>query len=191
MDMPTDELDLVKGLKNGTNEAFERFFDEWKGPLFGYLFGVLRSADGAEDVLQEVFIKILRGVAAYDHRGRFKQWVFQVAYNAGMDYLRKVGRRRDAVPVVTDDLTGNVDPAVKDPLEGMMLGETLVEVEKAIELLPEEQRTVLHLRIKEDLSFREISEIMETSINTTLGRMHYALKTLRARLSSLEGERLQ
>jgi RNA polymerase sigma-70 factor (ECF subfamily) len=176
------ETRLVERLRRGDGEAFAEFFEKWKGPVFSYLVSIVRNRDNAEDLLQDVFIKVISGIKRYTHKGRLKQWVMQIAYNAAMDFLRKHKRERGVTVRCDEEWAGSLPGKEGLPDERLQAEELGRELARAVDTLPKEQRTVLHMRTRENLSFREIAEVMGSSVNTALGRMHYAVSALRKHL---------
>jgi RNA polymerase sigma-70 factor (ECF subfamily) len=181
-----DDAAIVDGLRKRSEEAFSMFFEKWKDPLYGYLISLTRDRNTAEDLLQDVFIKVLANINAYKHRGRLKQWVFQIAWNSAVDNLRRTRRSRFVSLERADGVASNLEGGGPGPEAIASQSEMEEKVRKAVGGLPPEQRTVLHLRTKENLSFREIAEAMGSSLNTALGRMHYAVSALRKQLKETE-----
>jgi RNA polymerase sigma-70 factor (ECF subfamily) len=170
--------DLVKGLKAGDPGAFERFVREHGDRIYRFV-GRLVGRRWADDLTQDVLLRIHRSIGRYEPTGSFSAWVFTLANNVCIDFLR---RRRPEVAGVSDE--GAAAPA--DPADALSAIELREAVLRAVERLPVEQKQVFLLREEAGLSFREIAEIMKCPLNTALGRMHYALQSLRKSLAAFK-----
>lgn len=182
---PTDEALVAAYIEKDDQQAFRRLVERHQERVFGFLMGMVRDRDVANDLFQETFLRVIRAMqeerGSYTQQGRWIAWVLRIARNAALDHLRKRKKWRD----VGDDETSFWDrlpdtgPALDDRLD---LAEKLRELEECIGRLPDEQREVVLLRHETDLTFREIAELTGVSINTALGRMRYALINLRKML---------
>lgn len=136
----------------------------------------------SDDIFQDTFVKIIRTIKAgfYKDEGKFIQFAMRIAHNLVIDHFRKENR----IPVVESscedynyiDNAPITDPSVE---QGMIVEQIHSDLRKMIDKLPIEQKEVLRMRIYDDLSFKEIADITNVSINTALGRMRYALINLR------------
>jgi RNA polymerase sigma-70 factor (ECF subfamily) len=129
-----------------------------------------------DDLFQQTWIRVLDNLGRYEHRQRFISWLFRIAHNLVVDHVRRHARRE---MVEVDDRLA--DESVGDAWEDMDRETLLRAVAKGAETLSPEQQEVLALR-QQGVPFREIAEIQDASINTVLGRMHYAVKRLRRML---------
>ena len=134
----------------------------------------------AEDIFQDAFLKMIKTMreGRYAEQGKFLPWAIRVSHNLCMDYFRRV---RQQVPITFPDGSdiSYLLPPADSPGDSMEQRQVHQGVRNLIELLPEEQREVIVMRIYGDLSFKEIAEASGVSINTALGRMRYALINLR------------
>jgi RNA polymerase sigma-70 factor (ECF subfamily) len=164
--------ELVAGLKAGKGDAYERFVREYGDRLQNFCRRLVGPSD-APDVVQEVYIRVHRSIERYQPRGRFESWLFTIANNLSLDFLR---RKR---PEPTEDLeiVGKAGP--QDDVAHRELREALMA---EVDRLPAEQREVFLLRERSCLTFREIAEKLGCPLNTALGRMHYAMEHLREAL---------
>jgi RNA polymerase sigma-70 factor (ECF subfamily) len=163
--------DLVAALKAGRPEAFERLVREFGDRLYRFARR-LAGEPWAEDVTQEVLLRIFRSIGGYRPEGRFEAWLFSIANHVAIDFARR--RRPERW---TPDLEGaRQSPS---PLEDLEDRERRAALLRAVERLPVEQRQVFLLREEAGLSFKEIAEMLGCPINTALGRMHYAMEHLR------------
>ncbi len=164
--------DLVFGLKAGENGAYDDFVREYGARLQRFCQRLVGPSD-APDVVQEVFIRVHRSIDRYQPQGKFEAWLFTIANNLSLDFLR----RKRPEPMETLEIIGKTGPqdhAAHRELQDALMAE--------VDRLPKEQRTVFLLRERSGLSFREIADRLECPLNTALGRMHYAMEHLRKAL---------
>jgi RNA polymerase sigma-70 factor (ECF subfamily) len=142
---------------------------------------IVKDKELSEDLFQDTFIKVINTIrsGAYKEEGKFIQWVMRIAHNLIIDHFRKAKR----IPVVENSDDYNIFDRVRIPVESVeevMITEQIhQDVKKLIDYLPKEQREVLVMRHYGDMSFKDIAEVTNVSINTALGRMRYALINLR------------
>lgn len=183
---PSDEELVTAYLEEGDQHAFKTLVERHESQIFGYLMGMVKNRAVANDLFQETFLRVINAMqerrGSYTHQGQWLSWVMRIARNATIDHIRK---RKKWADVSQDDDEDNRsfwdtveddEPAADEKLHRAEQKEWLDE---HIEQLAPEQREVLLLRQETDLTFREIAELTEVSINTALGRMRYALKNLR------------
>ncbi len=174
--------ELLSAFKNGDTEALGALMERHKAALFGYLLRLTRSEAAADDIFQEVFLKLVKNPAAYGEREKFKAWLFTVARNAAMDHFRRESSRGEVPLEGTGEKAGPVDFAVSpepgpaEAAENKALGE---KIAAALEQLSPDQREVFYLRHYSGLSFREIAELLSLPIGTVLARMSRAAALLR------------
>jgi RNA polymerase sigma-70 factor (ECF subfamily) len=159
--------------------------------VFGFLFRLTASRHDAEDLLQEVFVRVVRTLDAYQHHGRFEPWIFRIAANLARDRLRRrrrTGRRLTIGLLGNDsdeaDAVGVVDAAsASEPVDaGLERAEALDALNAALARLPEAEREAVMLRHFSQMSFREIAEATGVPLGTALARGHRGLHRLRAML---------
>ncbi|TDI69722.1 MAG: sigma-70 family RNA polymerase sigma factor [Bacteroidetes bacterium] len=183
---PSDEELVSAYVDQGDERAFRMLVERHQERVFGFLFGMVRDRTVANDLFQETYIRVISALqnqrASYSQQGRFLGWVLRIARNAALDHLRTRKRWQD-VSANTDDLDSSFWDRLPDNglSSDVELHNTEQEsfVRQCIDELPAEQREVLLLRHEADLTFREIAELTDCSINTALGRMRYALHNLR------------
>jgi RNA polymerase sigma factor (sigma-70 family) len=178
------DQELVDLYIKGDEPCLEILIARHKKRVFSYIMMVVRDRHLAEDIFQDTFIKVIQTLkrGAYNDEGKFLPWVLRIAHNLVIDHFRRVkrmplvdaGEDFDIFSVLTLR-QGNVeDRLVKSQIRS--------DVRKAIEKLPLEQREVLIMRHYMDMSFKEIADTTNCSINTALGRMRYALINLKKSL---------
>lgn len=173
--------ELIKSYLNGDEAALEFLIRKHEQRIFSYIIVRIQDRDLANDVFQDTFVKIVKTLrlGKYNEEGKFLQWSMRIAHNLIIDHYRKQKR----MPKVSANTEFNIFDLVKDTKlnqESVMIKEQIIEdLHKLIEELPHEQKQVLKLRHFSELSFKEIAEQTDVSINTALGRMRYALINLR------------
>ncbi|MXV50798.1 sigma-70 family RNA polymerase sigma factor [Pedobacter sp. HMF7647] len=174
----------VAGKEVGLQELINRH----KSKIYTSIYLLVKDQYLAEDIFQDTFIKVIQTLKAgkYNEEGKFLPWVLRIAHNLVIDFFRKEKR----TPVITNgdgfdifDVIKVYDENVEDKI---VREQTYKDLKTLIHLLPSEQKEVLIMRHYGDLSFKEIADITEVSINTALGRMRYALNNLRKMLESKE-----
>ena len=172
--------DLVRMFQNGEESALESLISRYKEKIFSTIFYLVKDKQLAEDLFQDVFIKIIDKLRSknYNEEGKFLHWALRISHNLCVDYFRKEKRNQTTSGDqnnLFDLLELNGDEADKK----FVTGQSHEKIRMMLDNLPDEQREVIILRHFADLSFKEIAEITNTSINTSLGRMRYGLINLR------------
>jgi RNA polymerase sigma factor (sigma-70 family) len=172
---------LIKNYRNGNEACFEMLLHRYKSKVFTTIYLIVNDRYIAEDIFQETFIKVIKTLKSekYTEEGKYLPWVVTIARNLSIDYFR----RNQKMPKITnsggEDIFKNLPIFDDNREEQIIQSQNEAKVRELIKLLPQEQQEVLVLRHYADLSFKEISEITNVSINTALGRMRYALHNLR------------
>ena len=177
-----DEV-LVDMYIKGNDAAFDVLMKRYESKVYSYIYYAVKNQELAEDLFQDVFVKIVVRLRSgkYHETGKFYAWLMRVAHNLVIDYYRK---STDEKLISNDDSEQDLfnDPslAVNENREEEMINEQMVsDIRQLIAKLPETQRQVLLMRYYDDLSFKEIAQQTNCSINTALGRMRYALLNLK------------
>jgi RNA polymerase sigma-70 factor (ECF subfamily) len=179
---------LMLRYRDGDVRAFEVLVTRHRKGVYNFILRFVRDAAQAEDVLQETFLRVIKGADAYEKQAKFTTWLFTIARNLCVDAARRGKHRKAAsldAPVGDDegaaliDLIAGGDPGADKQAVNRELG---VRLRKAIESLPDEQREIFLLREVNDLQFNEIAEIVGCPENTVKSRMRYALEKLREAL---------
>ncbi len=176
------DKELVMRYQNGDVTSFKLLVDRYQDKVFSYIMMLVRDRQLADDIFQDTFLKIIRTIKAgvYHEEGKFIQFAMRIAHNLVIDHFRKAKRLPMVDPTKDDyDLIDNT--RVADPsVEEMIITEQIYsDLRAMINILPEEQREVLQMRMYSDMSFKEIAAATNVSINTALGRMRYAVINLR------------
>ena len=178
----TDEALALLYVK-GNNSAFDELLSRTQSKLFTYIMFVVHDHDVADDIFQETFVKAIIKLqnGQYTDSGKFSFWLTRIAHNAIMDWYRQQQSRHIMEPNAENDLQNLSMASVLDTFrESELVNEqVLADVKRMMEALPAPQREVVYMRYYQQLSFKEIAAITGVSINTSLGRMRYALLNMR------------
>tara|TARA_B110000467_G_C18315650_1_gene481256 strand:+ start:1007 stop:1597 length:591 start_codon:yes stop_codon:yes gene_type:complete len=182
------DQDLVSRYIKGNELALEMLINRHKDRVFGYINNLLKDKQLAEDIFQDVFIKVIHTIKAgkYNEEGKFLPWVMRISHNMVIDYFRKAKRMRTTSGNENFDIFDTIKRTDPNAEDEMMALQVQGDVKKLIEFLPDDQKEVLKLRYYSELSFKEIAEETNVSINTALGRMRYALINLRKLIEEKE-----
>lgn len=178
----TDE-ELAISYVQGNNRAFDELLSRNQSKLFSYILFVVRDEDKANDLFQETFVKVITKLhqGRYVDSGKFGAWIMCIAHNVIMDWYREQRSRNLIEPTDENDLSNLSGNDVLDSnVENRYVNDQImVDVKNMMNMLPPTQREVVFMRFYQDLSFKEIAEMTGVSINTSLGRMRYAILNLR------------
>ena len=179
---------LVNLYINGKESALSELISRHKSRIYTSIYLLVKDEYLAEDIFQDTFIKVIKTLKAgrYNEEGKFLPWVLRIGHNLVIDHFRREKRK----PIITNsdgfdifDVIGLHDESME---EKMVKQQTHDDLKKLIHLLPSEQKEVLIMRHYGELSFKEIADLTEVSINTALGRMRYALNNLSKMMISKE-----
>ena len=175
------DQELIRNYINGDNSSFEILLTRHKSRVFAFIMSKIKNRDITEDIFQDTFIKVINSLqrGKYNEEGKFLPWMMRIAHNLVIDHFRKEAKMRKVRPTAEFDIFDVLDDGNKDQEEVMMQTQVHADLKALIEQLPKDQKEVLKMRYFEDLSFKQISDLTGTSINTALGRMRYALINLR------------
>lgn len=167
----------------GDNRAFDELLSRTQTKLFTYIMFVVRDHDIADDIFQETFVKVITKLqqGLYTDSGKFQFWITRIAHNCIMDWYRQQQSTHIVDANEENDLQNLKNASVMDSnKEAEMINEQiLIDIKKMMNTLPAPQREVVYMRYFQQLSFKEIADLTGVSINTSLGRMRYALINLR------------
>jgi len=180
-EMSDEELALL--YVNGNNKAFDELLSRVQDKIFTYIMYMVKDEDMANDLFQETFIKAITKLqnGLYTDSGKFVFWVMRIAHNVIIDRYREIKGEHIIEPTKDNDLENLRGASVLDTYrESEMVNEQVKQdVKRLMNALPETQREVVYMRFFQQMSFKEIAEETGVSINTSLGRMRYALINLR------------
>jgi RNA polymerase sigma factor (sigma-70 family) len=174
--------ELINRYLAGNEISLEQLIHRHKSKIFSYILMVVKDKQHADDIFQDTFIKVIHTLRSgtYKEEGKFIQWVMRIAHNLVIDHFRK-SRRIPFVETQNDEVSifDNLRIYEESTEERIITEQIHQDIRSMIEYLPAEQREVLIMRHYADMSFKEIAEQTNVSINTALGRMRYALINLR------------
>lgn len=186
----------MQAYASGDSASFDVLFERHRRPLFTFLLHNVGEPAIAEDLFQEIFMRLIRGRAQYRPSGSFRSWLFRIAHNALTDHRRRAGVREspseDETMTDSNDIDASGEPAGRerasaqlgaDPVSTSQARELRERIEAALLRLPTEQREVFLLRERGGLEFTAIAELTGHPLATVKSRMRYALAHLRQRLS--------
>lgn len=178
----TDEQ-LALSYIDGNNRAFDLLLSRTQSKLFTYIMFVVRDQDVANDIFQETFVKVIVKLkqGKYTNSGKFSAWLVRIAHNVIMDWYREQKSEKIVEPTEDNDLSNLGGNELLDlNVENHFVNEqVLADVKKMMNMLPPSQCEVVFMRFYQEMSFKEIAEATNVSINTALGRMRYAILNLR------------
>ena len=177
----TDE-ELAMSYVSGNNKAFDLLLERNQSRLFSYILFIVHDRSMAEDLFQETFVKIISKLheGKYSSSGKFVSWMLRIAHNAVMDWYRRQKNEKTMEVYNENDLYGDSTSVLDANIENHFVKEQVLrDVQRMMNLLPITQREVVFMRFYQNLSFKEIAELTNVSINTALGRMRYAIINLR------------
>jgi RNA polymerase sigma factor (sigma-70 family) len=170
--------ELVHHYIGGNERAFNVLVKRHRKEIYHRIYFIVKDKMIAEDILQDTFIRIVRSIrgGSYNEEGRFLPWAIAVAKNLCLDYKRKTkSARLISYDLVVPELSSKQSVTMKCRISE---GQLQQQMEYILNQLPDVQRTVIRYRHYEEMSFKEISSVMGTNVNTTMGRMRYGLKSL-------------
>ncbi len=177
----TPDAVLVKNYVEGNESALAILINRHQSKIYGFIFSKISDRVVSDDVFQDTFVKVIKTLKSnsYNEEGKFLPWVMRIAHNLIIDHFRK----NKKMPMTRETEEFSIFSIMTDKsltAEGEMITEQIEsDLRRLVEELPDDQKEVVMMRMYQDLSFKEISELTGVSINTALGRMRYALLNLR------------
>jgi RNA polymerase sigma-70 factor (ECF subfamily) len=183
----SDQL-LIRQFINGDHNSLEILVKRHQRKVFSYILLIVKDKHLAEDIFQDTFIKVINTLraGAYNEEGKFLPWVMRIAHNLVIDFFRKSKRMPYVENSEEYDLFETLKVYEETIEDKLIIAQIHSDVRKLIEYLPEEQKEVLKMRHYQDMSFKDIADQTNVSINTALGRMRYALINLRKMVNEKE-----
>lgn len=177
----TSDALLVQDYIAGNEDALSTLIKRHESRIYGFIYSKISDRDISNDIFQDTFIKVIKTLKSnsYNEEGKFLPWVMRISHNLIIDHFRK----NKKMPLFRETEEFSIFSIMSDDsptIESQMISDQVeIDIKKLIEELPLDQKEVLVMRMYQDMSFKEISEITGVSINTSLGRMRYALMNLR------------
>lgn len=186
-----NELELIQGLRNGDEPAFKYLVDNYQDRVFNTAIGIVQNAEDAEDVAQEVFIQVYRSIHSFKGESKLSTWLYRIATTRALDLLRsrKSKKRFGFIQRMFGDGNEPLHEIADFNHPGVALDrkENAAKLFKVIAQLPDNQKTAFTLHKLEDLSYQEISDVMQTSVAAVESLMHRAKQNLRKMLEKERG----
>lgn len=178
----TPDAVLVQMYISGNEDALATLIDRYQSRIYGFIYSKVNDRDIADDYFQETFIRVIKTLKNndfYNEKGKFLSWVMRIANNLIVDDFRK----NKNIKMMRDTEEFSVFSVIKDEtpsIEAFLISDQVsFDLHKIIEELPIDQQEVLKMRFFQDMSFKEIAEATNVSMNTSLGRMRYAISNMR------------
>lgn len=176
------DYELIKRFMNGSQPSIEELINRYKTKVYTYILLMVKNQQLAEDLFQETFIKVIQSLKMHKYKdnGKFVSWVIRIAHNLVIDHFRKEKQINACNNEDYETDLFNSSKFSEKNIEQLIVHDQIIkDVRKLIDELPDDQKEVVMLRHYGQLSFKEIAEQTDVSINTALGRMRYALINMR------------
>lgn len=173
---------LVMLYANGLNKAFDILVERYKNKVYSYIFHIVKCEDVSDDIFQETFVKAIVTInqGRYTENGKFLPWIMRIAHNLIIDFYRQEKAENTQSCDSEEVNILNRKELAESNIEDSLITEQIYQdIKKLVNALPKNQRDVLTMRYYKNMSFKEIAETTNVSINTALGRMRYALMNMR------------
>ncbi|MFN9799223.1 MAG: RNA polymerase sigma factor [Bacteroidota bacterium] len=184
------DRELVELYHNGKDEAFRELLLRHKSRVFGKIMMYVKDRAMAQDIFQDTFVRAIQALKEghYNEEGKFSAWILRIAHTLCIDHFR--GNKRMPMSRGNDDYDpfDYIDSGLKNAEEQHINRQVLTDARRLLNFLPQEQKEIVMMRLYYDMSFKEIAESLNISINTALGRMRYALINLRKLIEKHELE---
>ena len=179
------DADLITEYLKGSETSLEKLINRHQLQIFNFINSKVNDRDKSEDIFQDTFIKVIKTLknGSYNEEGKFLPWVMRIAHNLVIDHFRKNSR----IPIIENkeefDIFQFLSDTTPNAEVALVQEQVLKDIQNLVDELPEDQKEVLIMRLYRDMSFKEIAENTNVSINTALGRMRYAIINLRKMIS--------
>lgn len=175
------DQELIRKYLSGHEASLQLLIQRHQEKVLGYIVSKVKDRQLAEDLFQDVFIKVINTLrkGKYNEEGKFLPWVMRISHNITIDYFRNAKKMRTTAGTKEFDIFDIIPDEEENTEDKIAKANSLVTVKELIKHLPEDQLQVLKMRMYYEMSFKDIAEETNVSINTALGRMRYALMNLR------------
>jgi RNA polymerase sigma factor (sigma-70 family) len=180
-----NETELIEQLKQGDETAFKTIVEQWQDMVYNTILGIVQNETEAEDLAQDVFIKVFEKIATFKGDSKFSTWLYRIATTTALDHLRSKKRKKRFGFLQSLSGSGDEKEAVPDfhhPGVSLDNKERAAVLFKAIDALPENQKTAYTLHKLEGLSYRDVSEVLSTTVSAVESLMSRANQNLRKEL---------
>ena len=182
--MATTDEELVARSRGGDLDSFNQLVLRWERPIYALAYRVIGREEDARDVAQEAFLRAFRALGGFKGQAKFSSWLYRITLNLCRDWMRR--ERRTPIVQAPEgldiiELAGEAEPS--EPIEDVLSRKDLGRaVEKAMALLPEEQRTAIIMKEYHGLTFQEIADLLDCPLSTVKTRLYQGLSVLRKQL---------
>lgn len=183
------DCQLIELYKSGNNKAFETLLLRHKNYIYSHIISIVKDEDASNDIFQDTFIRIITCIKqnSYLETGRFRYWALRIAHNMVIDYVRTNAQSELVyVDPIDYNYVNSEEMQEGNKEDEMIQAQNQKDLQFLFLQLPENQKEIIRMRFYENLSFKEISERTGVSINTSLGRMRYAILNMRRLMTEQE-----
>jgi RNA polymerase sigma-70 factor (ECF subfamily) len=185
----TQEAALIQRAQRGDRDSFNAIMDLYRERVVRMAFHMVGNREDAQDLCQETFVKVYRALGSFDRKRAFSPWLYRIAHNVVLDFLRRKKVRPALMePDPDHPLEEGLDPQAETPQEALLSQEMRREVMQAIQSLPENYRSVVVFRFVDELSYAEIADALDLTESNVMMRMSRARRMLRDKLNHLHSE---
>lgn len=172
---------LVSQYTSGNEWALAQLIERHKSRIYSFIFSKVKDRDLSDDIFQETFIKVINTIRKqnYNEEGKFLPWVMRISHNLIIDHFRKQSKVKFQRDQEEYSVFSKMIDSQLNIENSMIAGQIEDDLHTLILKLPQDQQEIIRLRLYDDLTFKEIAELNQISINTALGRMRYAIVNLR------------
>jgi len=183
-----DEKDIIKGLMDGDSLTFKELVEKYQLPVINTCLGIVHNRHDAEDIAQDVFVEIFRSVSGFRSDSKLSTWIYRIAVNKSINFTRKRNRQK-WLSSLEDFFDGKNEPEIHSSLSDLPSSEIENQqmnqhLHKAIDTLPENQRIAFTLNKYDELSYKDISEVMNLTVSSVESLIHRAKTNLQKKLWS-------
>lgn len=183
--LQTLDTNIIDRLKKGEEAAFRELIEAYGQLVFRTCMGILHDRQDADDVTQEVFIEVFRSIDRFRSDAKISTWLYRIALNKSLNYLRDNRRHKNSLLIRDTVVVSSVPVSGESPLETLQEKERKKILEQALDSLPERQKTAFVLSKYEDLSYKQIGEVMKLSVSSVESLIFRAKKNLQKKLFRL------
>jgi RNA polymerase sigma-70 factor (ECF subfamily) len=184
----SSDAEIMLRVKAGDQPAFDYLVQKYRRPLVSFMYRMARNAAAAEDLAQEVFLRVYRSRETYEASAKFTTWLYRIATNLAVNHARDTRHERAEVTVSLDEPDEETGTTLELPDEGltaeqtMVLRERLLAIRSKVEALPERQRLAVIMHKYQQMDYKQISEVLKLSESATKSLLFRAYETLRVEL---------
>lgn len=184
-----EDLAVVEAVLAGDTAAYRGLVEKYQNRVYSLVYGVVRNREDARDLTQDAFVKAFNNLKTFRTEASFYTWLYRIAMNVGIDFVRKKKRRKTSAgfdeDIASRDQEGGIDEVhhADSPSKNLERKQLYGRIMDALETLPEDQKQVILLRELEGLSYKEIGEVMGIPEGTVMSRLFYARKKMQGLLA--------